>query len=50
MILKRKILSRLSYDNFEQNKYIEISIIIIIAIITLIGTLNHAMWRDELNG
>ncbi|MGB5596694.1 MAG: hypothetical protein WBM32_09795 [Crocosphaera sp.] len=43
-------MSRLSYDNFEQNKYIEISIIIIIAIITLIGTLNHAMWRDELNG
>ncbi len=50
MILKQKILSRLSYDNIEQNKYIEIILIIIFAIITLIGTLNHAMWRDELNG
>ena len=34
----------------KQNKISEIVLIIIFSFITLIGILNHAMWRDELNG
>ncbi len=34
----------------KQNKRIEIVLIITFSFITLIGILNHAMWRDELNG
>jgi hypothetical protein len=50
MILRLKTLSQLPSENLQKNKYIEIGFIIIFGIITLIGILNHAMWRDELNG
>ncbi|BDA39670.1 hypothetical protein [Candidatus Atelocyanobacterium thalassae] len=36
--------------SLKQNKKIEIVLIITFSFITLIGILNHAMWRDELNG
>ncbi len=50
MVLKQKILSQLSSKDYHKNKNFEIGLIIIFALITLLGILNHAMWRDELNG
>ena len=50
MILKQKNLSELYDKSYHKNNVFEIVLIIIFAVITLIGILNHAMWRDELNG
>ncbi len=50
MILKQKKLFTLSSKDDQKKYRFEIGLIIIFAIITLIGILNHAMWRDELNG
>ncbi|MEA5534362.1 hypothetical protein [Crocosphaera sp. XPORK-15E] len=40
----------LSYFKLKHNKSFELGVLGLFAIIILIGTLNHAMWRDELNG
>ncbi|MDJ0729292.1 MAG: hypothetical protein QNJ33_04790 [Crocosphaera sp.] len=50
MILKENFLSQLSSSDYHKNKSFEIGLIIVFALITFIGILNHAMWRDELNG
>nr|WP_198648306.1 hypothetical protein [Cyanothece sp. BG0011] len=50
MILKEKFFSQLSSGKDNKNNSFEIGLIVIFAIITLVGILNHAMWRDELNG
>ncbi|MGK7885624.1 MAG: hypothetical protein AB4057_13495 [Crocosphaera sp.] len=50
MVLKQKKISKLSSQSYYKSNSFEIVLIIVFAIITLIGILNHAMWRDELNG
>ena len=50
MVLKQKNISKLSSQSYYKSNRFEIVLIIVFAIITLIGILNHAMWRDELNG
>ncbi|EAZ89866.1 hypothetical protein [Crocosphaera chwakensis] len=50
MVLKQKFLSQFHSEYYYENNRFEIFLIISFAIITLIGILNHAMWRDELNG
>ncbi|MDJ0661376.1 MAG: hypothetical protein QNJ42_18080 [Crocosphaera sp.] len=50
MFLEQKKLFSLFFKDYHKKKNFEIGLIIIFALITLIGILNHAMWRDELNG
>ncbi|ACB51803.1 conserved hypothetical protein [Crocosphaera subtropica ATCC 51142] len=50
MVLKEKFFSQLSCGKDNKNNSFEIGLILIFATVTLIGILNHAMWRDELNG
>lgn len=50
MILKQKFLSRLPSQDYHKSYNFETALIFIFSLVTLIGILNHAMWRDELNG
>ena len=49
MTIVKKWFSQLNL-NFITNNNFNLLLIISFAVITLIGILNHAMWRDEING
>ncbi|XHU95701.1 MAG: hypothetical protein JJP05_08455 [cyanobacterium endosymbiont of Rhopalodia gibba] len=49
MTLVKECFSRLNLNLIKEN-YFNLLLVISFAVITLIGILNHAMWRDEING
>jgi hypothetical protein len=49
MTLVKKWVSRFNLNLIKQNNF-NLLLVISFAVITLIGILNHAMWRDEVNG
>ncbi|MDJ0842712.1 hypothetical protein [Crocosphaera sp.] len=50
MVFKQKFLSQLPSQDYHKSYNFETALIIIFSLVTLIGILHHAMWRDELNG
>ena len=50
MTILKRLISQFKINFIKNNDNFSILLIAVFALITLMGILNHAMWRDELNG